>query len=248
MSKIFTFLFILLALVYIYFLQQFRNAGSSNYVNEQLRPLFLQIAMTRWIFFLNDIGDARFDYVSSDKPTILVEVDYQQGKNPDGSLEEWMDKLVGETVRKKVEVEVSEERKIADAQEFSDRELRELSKVTKDYDSSENRSYLHVLYVSKSSDFPSNTGLALSANELFIFRDGIDGLSDRESMRARIEESTIKHEFGHLLGLEHVEWDDCVMSEKVEVYEKRKYQFENIPLDYCKESLDRLREMRRSVL
>lgn len=248
MSKIFTFLFALVVLLYVFLLYSFRLADPLNSFNQRNRNFFLQSKLTRSLFFLNRPGDARFDYLSSKSDSVLVEIDYQVGRKPNENLEEWVGGVISELLRKDVEIYISEQREISDVDEFSDRELRRLAEITRDYSSSKEQNYLHVLYVSKSFEAPSNTGLVLTADGFFIFKDGIDSLSENSGIRSLIEESTIKHELGHLLGLEHVDSENCIMSERVEVYEGRKYQFESIPSEFCEESLEELRRMRESIL
>ena len=248
MSKIFTLLFVIVALAYVFLLRSFRLADPSNSVNQQYRPLFLQSSVARSLFFLNRPGDGRFEYFSPEKDTVLVEIDYQVGRNPDERIEKWIANLVLETLRKDVEVVVTEQGEILDIEGLPDKALRSLARSTRNRVSGESRSYLHIVYISSSLDASSNTGLSLTANEIFIFKDRIYELSQKANVRSLIEQSTLKHEFGHLLGLEHVDSEDCVMSERVEVYEKRKYQFDAIPLDFCEESLEGLRRIEEDAL
>lgn len=244
MSRIIALLFVLTSLFYVFLLNRFRIADPVNGFNREYRQFFLRSSVFRKLLFLNEVGDLRYEYLLSEKPVVLVEVDYQEGKNPDEKIEEWVEKIISTTVRKKVNVRVSEDEVIGNGVEFSDKELREIAKNSQDYFAGEGEVYLHIIYVSKSKEAVSNSGLALTKDSIFIYRDSIDGLSESEDIRERIEESTIKHEFGHQLGLGHMEEENCIMSELVEVYDNRKYQFYNIPLEYCEESLDELRRMR----
>lgn len=249
MSKIFTLLFVIAVLSYVFLLQRFRLAESSNAINRQYRPLFLHSQILRKLFFLDRPGDNRFVYFSPQKAKLVVEVDYQIHRDPNSEVVSWIKDLAFDTLGKDdVEVdEVSEEDRIEDVEEFSDNKLVMLERKTRNLVPKRNESYLHILYVSQSSEAPSNTGLTLTVDAIFIFKDAIFSLSERSSIRALVEESTLRHEFGHLLGLEHVESSDCVMSERVEVYAKKRFQFENIPLEFCEESKSSLRELREKV-
>ena len=247
MSKVFTLVFVALVLSYVFLVLNLKDVDSDGVVNRELRPVLTKSAFYKSVFFLNSPGDARYDFFSSDKPTVLVEVDYQKGFEPNENLEDWIKSLFSETVGKEVLFEISQEEKIEGVRGFSDSELVSLSKSTRDFSGDSKQGYLHILYVSESEDYPSNTGLVLTANDFFIFRKGVDRLTDQKQARARVEESTIKHEFGHLLGLEHVERGDCVMSEQVEVYENERLQFGNIPLEFCAESKFAMERMRKKV-
>jgi len=244
MSKYFTFFFVVVVLSYIYLLYSFRIADSGNSINQTYRSFFLRSPITRTAFFLDRPGDARFELFSSGD-SLSVEIDYQTGWEPDSRVGEWMERIAAQTLYKKVRITLAKEGGIPNNSAFSDRELRKLARDTRDREFAKDSAYVHIIYVSESADFPSNTGLVLTDKDLFLFSDGIDELTDNRNARSLVEESTIAHEFGHLLGLEHVEREDCVMSETVEVYESGRFQFESLPTDFCEESLSALEEIRR---
>jgi hypothetical protein len=240
MSKAIIFLFVVLALGYVTLLNGFKTNDSSSYINREFRTLMMKSKMARNIFFLNKPGDGRFDYLANKNNKVLVEVDYQINRSPGEEVEEWLIDIIHEVLRKEAEVLVSEESAIGGRDGFSDKELKEVETESRDSAADEGETYLHIVYISASEETPTNTGLVLSEDSIFIFKDAIDGLSQRETIRDRIEESTLRHEFGHLLGLEHVERDNCVMSEIVEVHSRRRRQYDNIPIDYCEESWEKL--------
>lgn len=248
MSKIFTLLFVIAVVSYVLLLQRFRIADPSNAINRQYRPLFVHSQILRKLFFLDRPGDNRFVYFSPQKTKLAVEVDFQNHRDPNTEVVSWIKDLVFDTLWKDdVEVSVSKEDRIEDVEEFSDQQLVTLERKTRNLFPKRNESYLHIVYISQSSEVPTNTGLTLTGDTIFIFRDAMVSLSERSSIRALVEESTIRHEFGHLLGLEHVDRPDCVMSERVEVYAKKRFQFENIPMEFCEESKSSLRELREKV-
>lgn len=244
MSKALTLVFAVLALTYVFFLGQLKNPESRGWVNRELRPCFLKSKIIRAMFFLDNPGDARYVYFSPKKQEVLVEVDYQKGMFPDENIEIWLTSLIDQTSDKEARVKIGEEAAIGEAETFTDQELIRIEETSRDFDPENGEAYLHIIYISRSAEAGTNTGLTLKDQSLFIFREGIDRLTDKPRVRSRIEESTLKHEFGHLLGLEHSEAADCVMNERVEVYENREYQFENVPLEYGEESLEKLRMMR----
>jgi len=247
MSKYFTFFFALVVLVYVFLLYCFRIADSGNSINQTYRSFFLRSPISRIAFFLDRPGDARFELFSPGD-SLSVEIDYQTGREPDPRVGEWMQRIAAQTLGKKVRIALAQEGGIPNNSAFSDRELRKLARETRDRALAKNQAYVHIIYVSESADFSSNTGLVLTDKDLFIFSDGIDELTDSRNARSLIEESTIAHEFGHLLGLEHASSDDCVMSERVDVYQPGKLQLESLPTEFCEESLRELEVIRREAI
>lgn len=246
MSKFITLVFAVSSLFYVFLLYSFRTSDASNSVNQRYRSLFLRSEIARKLLFLDRPGDGRFEYFSPEREMVLVEIDYQR-RLPNENIKGWVEDMIRQTLRKEAVIQNPEREEIPGVDGFTDQDLLALEKETRDFFPQRAQSYLHILYVSGSHDAPSNTGLTLSDNAIFIFQGRIGELSGQRQTWALIERSTIMHEFGHLLGLEHVDRDDCVMSERVEVYEKRKYQFESIPTEFCEESMDLLRSIRTDV-
>lgn len=244
MYKVFLFLGSVLILVYVFLLQQLRIADPANSFNQDNRESFLKSGIAKKLLFLNRPGDDRFDYLADKKKTVIVEVDYQRGRQPDSQVEGWIALMILETLRKNSDIRLAEQDEIVNVESFSDRELIEAARESRDFKTSDDKNYLHLLFVSASSEMPTNTGLTLTGREIFIFKDNINSLSERKTVREAVEKSTIMHEFGHLLGLDHVNQNNCVMSKSVEVYGNRRFQFDNIPLDFCQESLDALMRMK----
>ncbi|OGV91940.1 hypothetical protein A3A66_04835 [Microgenomates group bacterium RIFCSPLOWO2_01_FULL_46_13] len=243
MSKALTIIFALIGLLYTLLLYWLGVAANENIVNELLRPTLIQWPLARTVFFLNRPGDSRYEYVETTSDTVTVEVDYYRLTPPAPEIEQWLKDLIQETVGKKVEVILEEDKKLPTREAFTDQELIRLSRLMRDYRAKDS-TYLHVVYVPRSRSVPTNSGVVLTSREIFIFKEQINELSENVTVRKILEESTIKHEFGHLLGLEHVEDEDCVMAESVEVLSGWRPE-RLIPTKFCEESLRKINELRK---
>lgn len=226
----------LILLTYATLFVSFHFVQRDNPVDKTIRPLLIQYDFARYGFFLNSYGDLRYEYLSPDTKEVLIEVDYQRGQDPDfimeAKLREMMQKLLG----KGVDIRINEEEKIANFSSFSDEGVDKILKTTRDYKPSPEQIYLHIVYLSRSEADPGNAGWSVGADEIVIFKGAISSMTERRDIIQRLEESTVKHEFGHLLGIGHNDRENCVMSAVVEVKGNYKYQDENIPTEFCGES------------
>ncbi|MBD3362582.1 hypothetical protein GF362_02585 [Candidatus Dojkabacteria bacterium] len=224
-------------ITYLIFFSAFHFLSRNNFINKNTRLFFLKSRIFRRLLILNEYGDARFDYLSPDKSKVFVEVDYQLGYAPEIDLETVLTDIMTQLLDKQVEVKITQDKELPDLREFEDKHIIQILQETQNYTENSEQSYLHLLYLSKSAEQPDNTGLVLGSNDLIIFKETINELTERPELIKRIEESTIKHEFGHLLGVEHIEREDCIMSEYVEVLGNYKFQKNNIPTQYCGDTI-----------
>ncbi len=56
------------------------------------------------------------------------------------------------------------------------------------------------------------------------------------------------HEWGHLLGIDHVDNPECIMSSFVEVEDKTLFRVQDIPVAYCPETIQELNTQNRRFL
>ena len=238
--------FLIIAFTYIGLMVALNFSSPENFLNQELRPFLITSPTTRAIFRLHKPGDSRFDFTSPKINSVLIEVDYATNTTLHPELRNWLESMIQTTINKTAIVEIATQPEIKRLDTYSDQEIKQLTRATKTLSPSPNQAYLHLIYIPASTTNPSNSGLVITANDMFIFTDAIHQLSEQDHILAAIEQSTIKHEWGHLLGLEHLDQEDCIMSENVEVYGNRVFQGSNIPTNYCGETLFQLNRLIKS--
>ncbi|MDO8658409.1 MAG: hypothetical protein Q7K55_06710 [Candidatus Levybacteria bacterium] len=244
MKKAF-FVFLLLIIIIITFFYStfyfFLNLQTSNnFVNNSFRKKIISHYLLRRIFRLNQAGDARFNFAANNEFTRLKVIVYYQ----DGEV------LYQETIEKAVD----EIKKVINKDEVIIKKLpltvliddftndRKLSQLVKKYPSkwstSEKTAVIQVFILKKYSLHPTYAGLVKDDHNIFIFMDAIWDVSDMQKTTQDAEVSTILHEFGHLLGANHVSNLGCIMNGKVENL------IDNLPTtittSYCPEDLEEI--------
>ena len=212
-----------------------------NNINFELRPIFTKFEFTKSIFKLNQVRDNAIVYIDPSNTVLYVEVDYEKGSTPNPNLEAWISQMIQDSLGKKANITIDHQNTITAGNSYTDKELRSLTKTSADH---KVKPYLHIVYLNESSDYPTNIGRVVNQDTIFMFTKVLNNLTDDEDIQNRLEQSTLMHEYGHLLGFDHIDIEDCVMSEKVEVYGNSRYQGSNIPTTYCPNTLFDINKLR----
>lgn len=204
---------------------------------EKLHNQIIRNSELRNILRLKQVGDARFEYLRPEHSTIFVRIFYPSNKRLQAELPSWIKNMIKVTTGKSTQLSLHPSSRLRGLQPLSLEQLRLEAALlpTPTY-----QPVLNIVYVSSYAQAPTNVGLVVSDNTMFIFLDQLKSLSSNKIVLKRIEQSTLMHEWGHLLGMEHVDKHNCVMSAKVEVFESRRDQEANIPIEYCFETLTQL--------
>jgi hypothetical protein len=230
-------IFVICSVVLTAFIATLKLASPENSFNQIIVPFIQKNEPVRRLMKLNRLGDQRYYLTSAEEIQVVIEIDYPPTLAPHPDISLWLEKLIGETLDKQAVIYLDPPTHIIPSHPLTETEIYQLASELKTQRPSPAKPYLHIIYAASSATHPTNSGLAITDDTIIIFKSVIDALSDNNSVTARLEESTIKHEFGHLLGLEHLAQPDCIMSETVEVYQRKRYQKLNIPLEFCPETL-----------
>ena len=234
-------LILIILSIYLILFYSFQWADPENTINVELRPIIIRQQTIKNLFKLNRIGDNVYTYTNPQYPTITVEVDYQSDITLTPELDLWIDNMINDTLGKKVEVIIDDNNQLTPKSSYTDKELFQLTSSQVHYRST--TPYLHIIYLSSSSEVPTNAGRVVNHDTIYMFANVLGSLSDKVDIQLMLEQSTLMHEYGHLLGVEHIDQENCIMSKKVEVYGSSRYQGGNIPIDFCPETLYQLKKL-----
>lgn len=223
--------FLVLALVV---LVKFRSGSEFS---DFLRRLIIRSPLVVNVLNLNQPGDAVFVYLNSKEPKISVELKYLRKSDIEAEAGIWIKSMLNQTINKDVNINASY-LDISEQDSFSNEDLNLIrEKFVKRFNTAPT---LYIFYLTRHKEMQSNLGITLHRDTIFIFKDAIDVLSSQSQTRKRLEQSTLMHEWGHLLRLPHFENSDCIMSPFVEVGGGFLYTGRDIPVEYCPETIQQL--------
>lgn len=253
--KILKIIFLLLIIIvcgsFIVF-RYYGNQVESNWFNDNLRDKMIYYPLLRGMYSLHWDGDARYDYLLDHKfQKLIVEIDaIKDCQLAMGDLADLQVKI--ESLVKKpqgVELIMGE---LIDDDEIVLLESNELymameniSPRLRDYKTDGQVAALHVLCVDKNRNRFDSIGLTYRESTILLFYDRIKEVTiDNPDTLPVYLTTTILHEFGHQLGLDHLDDENCIMAAKVESPGDTVGAIENIPQQFCQASLDTLEEYR----
>lgn len=181
---------------------------------------------------LNNPGDYRYFYRDPDIKSLsvrIVSVNFQESNT---EVDRWLKGMINTTVGKNVEINKIYNLHYPNTKLLTDFDLNEIRNKVISGGSGD----LNLIYAGSYSEKESSVGLVIHRDTIFIFKDAIDVLSERGYVKNVLEKTTIMHEWGHLLGLDHISNSDCIMDESVEVYDTPPIG-KNLPTEYCWEEL-----------
>jgi|SRR5579872_103428 len=220
------------------------SASRQNYFNLSWRYRFDRSQTLRNIFNLHDYGDARGDYLGLNDQNIALNVYEMSGMDIDAYVSSQIVARIAEvTNNKNVSYTVMRD-DLPLFQAVSDNQINTITNQYADKSNQPGTAVLNLFIFSKKSDQPDLLGVTWKENGIIIFQNALkDFTQPFQQTFDNYELSTIVHEFGHQLGLEHNELPGCLMNPKAELNDNPQSNPEDIVTDFCQTELDQIRSI-----
>lgn len=199
------------------------NLPESSHARSLIRAKLVQYPALRNIYHLHDAGDARSDYLSSRTKRIAI------------LRKEYVDPWFNETVFNAFAEEVTE---------VTGKETVFVETIPTESDTATLTIYLET----KNEEDPKTLGKTLNENSIILYRTGLEYFTESiPETKELYVTSTLLHEFGHQLGLDHNETPGCLMNSSAESDHIPKHNAKEVVTAFCKEELDGLEIIKNSL-
>ena len=210
----------------------FWSQGSGdNYFNKNLRINFIQSSFLRNIFSWHDVGEGRYDYLGKKPQKISINVYAMTGMNISlDILQELTDKIQNLT-GKPVSYSFAN-MFIPYAPQISTNDKDTL--LNKYLSQNSDSVQINLFILSQSDQEPNLLGLTYKERSIIIFNKALEDFTkNNPTTFSKYQLSTILHEFGHQLGLNHNDKANCLMAEHAEINHLAKDNPADIVVDFC---------------
>ena len=215
------------------YLVRFNN---NSFIGRNIKKQVIKDPKLVEILNLDEPGDGRYVYSDPAIPSVSVSIYSVDNKPYNERITLWVEDIMHSTVNKKIGEFYEGDINYGKTELLTDESLEEIYKLIK----SDSKSDLYIIFTGSYAEKPSSVGLVIKRDAIFIFNDAIDLLSEKGYVRDLLEKTTIMHEWGHLLGLEHINYSNCIMNEMAEVYDNPPVG-KNLPTKYCWEELNNIK-------
>jgi predicted Zn-dependent protease len=234
--------FVIIFFISALFITKFK---SDSLLGSWLREKIIHYPLLITLTDINQPGDFQIYYLDPKRDEIVTTIYYTKSSKPSDEIELWIKDMIFETTGKRTENRKILLENTQEQEQYSNEELEEVRKGI--VDKFDTQIKLHIIYLTKRKEQPTNVGLTLHRDTIFVFSDSLKDLSERKYVKDRLEKSTIMHEWGHLLGLGHSDNLNCIMSSLVEVQDQFFLAGKEIAVDYCYETLLKLERRRENI-
>ena len=240
--KIFTVSFILILILIIPLSIYLIKFDNKSILSKSIKERVIKYPSIVSFLNLNEPGDSRYLYLNPENQQIKVNIYSVNRMVPDERIGNWLNEIISETTGKKVFLSDLILLNYKNEELLNNEDLNNIRKLL--ISETGTASDLKIVYVSSYSEKPSSIGLVIHRDTIYIFKDALNNLSQKGAVNNILEKTTIMHEWGHLLGVNHIDNDDCVMSEIVEVYDNPSYG-NSLPTKYCWEELEAIKRIKK---
>ncbi|MBU2228867.1 hypothetical protein KJ810_00500 [Patescibacteria group bacterium] len=248
-SRIILIIFVVIVGLYLA-VYAYTGQDEENWFNTHYRSKIAQYPLMRSLFYLHWDGDAKSDYLTSNRfSSLKIEIDRYEECLLTDEMFDAIEKGIEKVVQKPGGIAFEESNIFSlTKNEYTVEELLAIKETYKDKSSSRNEATIQLVCVNGYADDPSNIGLTLMEDGIGIFWQTIKELASNnpDSLEPYVV-STVLHEFGHQIGMGHIEDDECLMAAFVERPGNAKGALKKIPVFFCYEELKSVEQIRESL-
>ena len=228
------------------------NGDEENWFNKKYRDKFSQNLLWRNLLYLNWDGDSKSDYLLNDKyKKIVIEFDRLEScQIDDDTLKEFIELVDQYTYKDEGSMLIESDIVPDNGSSYSFDDIVSFSKYYRNKNTGDDTATLYIMCLSSSKDHPTNIGITHGSDAIVIFDQALTDTVGRKGglEKSLLQLSTMLHELGHQLGLEHISKTNCVMNENFETPSFNSLLFLNkMPTDFCQESIDKLGRTRMNL-
>lgn len=220
--KLFKTLFLLLIIFitgsFIFGTVVFKMLDPSNSMNRAFRKPVIAIPLLRKLLRLNQLGDARYEYVTKRFNPMKIYVYYQEGVALDSKSVDSFVREMYHITHKATQITVETPQILTGIPEkVMDTDVDQLvARYGSDSSLFSNTVPLHIFVLKYYVTSPSYVGLVVDAHSIVLFKNAINYISEGEPSVVPTESSTLLHEFAHLTGAEHIQTPNCILTGTLE--------------------------------
>jgi len=238
----FLLIIILTSLTFSFFFAAFNSQiDSLKGVNETFRPTFIKNFTLRRLFKLNQPGDAKSDYYNA-KPFSKLKVEVYNssfGTLYTSTEESIKNNGFGQVVKKPGGITITEKtlNNVPGGVDghYLDNLAVSVPKYTKD------TVIMRIYILSKYAPHQTFLGMTVGAYAFAVFKSSIEEGSESDQVRQDSEWSTVLHEMGHLLGIGHIGYENCVMNGIIDIPNSGVASL--IPTEYCYDEIQAIKKV-----
>ncbi|MDP2790019.1 MAG: matrixin family metalloprotease [bacterium] len=215
---------------------QANNGQQDTWFNTHWRARAAERPLIRWALGLHQAGDGRSDYLHPARsegfpvrifldPAVVI---------PNGSIEAALPEMVkllgsgGFDIGTPLQLTSTKET-------YTSKDFRRLAGQASKMDSIQTPVDIFVL--TKDAVSPTQVGSSVREHGIVVFMASIQELTPESNAQAALVTSTILHEFGHQVGLDHLDEPSCIMAAVVEQPVSTSWAPQIVPTQYCPEEL-----------
>jgi predicted Zn-dependent protease len=228
---------LLLAIIFVSFafvvLKLLANGSEDNFFNQKYRAKFAAQPTLRKMLNLHYDGDGRADLLGDRYSKIVIEVDEMLDLDlPSDALDIFEEKVAAVTGK---EVIVVRSDKVPYKDSVTLEEVNELTNVYRNYIYTKDAARFYVLYLSQfAGELSTDIGATNQEFGILLFDTTLQGLTaGNPDTLVKYIASTLLHEFGHQIGLDHNEETNCLMNASVEEGDVLREGSGDVLIDFC---------------